>query len=903
MILQMMALSGWRCFLEEVSVGPFSEGLNVISGPNGIGKSTLFEALRRGLMDSYTVTGQDASAIQPWGRVLSPQVSVSFSRDGIEYRLTKQFLDGGFSRLERKEEGAFRPLAEGRQADDQVRELLTRNPPGRGFSQSRNWGLAQVLWAPQGELKLKDLSGDLVTDIRNFLDVQVSDTLSSPMEKKVFEVYDQFFTRQGKVKSGKAAPPFVHLKESLEKALQQRAEAMGLLQRCEDASRRVEELRARHQQISLEADELTKSIQNARKRADQYRTLKSELKNRQSELEKTEAQYRQLNQHIELIHSTEKELAGVKKEFSGLESEVPLKRQDVETRGKDAVEAQNALESARREEEAVSQAEKDAETARQYADFKSRLTDVSTRIRKIEATEKILSKHKKARAALVAPDGRTLRAIRKAIQERDEARLLVEAAMITLEIIPKKDSHLKVISGEKTGQVKLSAGKPTVIKGSPEISAEWKGIAQLRAVGPVGDIDTHRKTVQEKEQKISELARPYGSSDITRLEKLAEKAQSLDQRVSETIKELEALLGENDLDEMKKEQAWFEATLEIIEEEHPSWKNSLPDIEILKRTAVDMKREYNRKVREAEKCWESAQSAFSVAKQQEQILLGRLEDSQKSIKKLEGKLAELTIDGKEFQERERDLKRVLLEWDAGKVILKDLQEKLNRFEDDPEVTLEKLETSYEALQDAAQKIRDEELTVKGNLETLTAQGPYSSLAQAEEEVAQLEAEIRREELRMNAIRLLHDTLNQCRSEMVASVIQPVEEAATGLFQRIAGRRIGRIKMGDTFEPSAVSPELASSSVGLDNLSGGEQEQLYLATRLALAEILARDERQMVVLDDVLTATDSGRLARVMTLLEEAAERLQVLILTCHPERYRALAGAEFFDLESLVNKH
>jgi len=46
----------------------------------------------------------------------------------------------------------------------------------------------------------------------------------------------------------------------------------------------------------------------------------------------------------------------------------------------------------------------------------------------------------------------------------------------------------------------------------------------------------------------------------------------------------------------------------------------------------------------------------------------------------------------------------------------------------------------------------------------------------------------------------------------------------------------------------------------------------------LAQILARGERQLVVLDDVLTATDSGRLARVMGVLEEAAQRLEVLVL-------------------------
>jgi uncharacterized protein YhaN len=98
----------------------------------------------------------------------------------------------------------------------------------------------------------------------------------------------------------------------------------------------------------------------------------------------------------------------------------------------------------------------------------------------------------------------------------------------------------------------------------------------------------------------------------------------------------------------------------------------------------------------------------------------------------------------------------------------------------------------------------------------------------------------------------------------------------------------------------VVPESIEEGVTLDNLSGGEQEQLYLATRLALAEVLGREERQLVVLDDVLTATDAGRLAKVMNVLEEASQRLQILILTCHPERYRGLKRSAFFDLEGLV---
>jgi uncharacterized protein YhaN len=53
----------------------------------------------------------------------------------------------------------------------------------------------------------------------------------------------------------------------------------------------------------------------------------------------------------------------------------------------------------------------------------------------------------------------------------------------------------------------------------------------------------------------------------------------------------------------------------------------------------------------------------------------------------------------------------------------------------------------------------------------------------------------------------------------------------------------------------------------------------------------------VVLDDVMTFTDAGRMARVMAILEEEARHLQIMILTCHPERYRGLNEAQFIDLE------
>ncbi|MFQ3578174.1 MAG: hypothetical protein SNJ52_04085, partial [Verrucomicrobiia bacterium] len=66
--------------------------------------------------------------------------------------------------------------------------------------------------------------------------------------------------------------------------------------------------------------------------------------------------------------------------------------------------------------------------------------------------------------------------------------------------------------------------------------------------------------------------------------------------------------------------------------------------------------------------------------------------------------------------------------------------------------------------------------------------------------------------------------------------------------------------------------------------------------LAIARVLAQEERQCFALDDALTATDSARFARMLQCLQESADSLQILIFTCHPERFALLQDAHFIDL-------
>ena len=63
--------------------------------------------------------------------------------------------------------------------------------------------------------------------------------------------------------------------------------------------------------------------------------------------------------------------------------------------------------------------------------------------------------------------------------------------------------------------------------------------------------------------------------------------------------------------------------------------------------------------------------------------------------------------------------------------------------------------------------------------------------------------------------------------------------------------------------------------------------------------MGNDERQLLVLDDAFMATDPLRFQRILEIIDDAAQKLQILILTCHPDRFMALPEATRFDLEDI----
>ena len=80
------------------------------------------------------------------------------------------------------------------------------------------------------------------------------------------------------------------------------------------------------------------------------------------------------------------------------------------------------------------------------------------------------------------------------------------------------------------------------------------------------------------------------------------------------------------------------------------------------------------------------------------------------------------------------------------------------------------------------------------------------------------------------------------------------------------------------------------------LSAGAADQLYLAVRLAICDlVLPSDTCPPIVLDDALANYDDERCAAALRLLRREAEHRQILLFTCHSRE------AEFFRNDPAVH--
>ncbi|TFV57487.1 hypothetical protein E4P42_15175 [Mycobacterium sp. PS03-16] len=215
---------------------------------------------------------------------------------------------------------------------------------------------------------------------------------------------------------------------------------------------------------------------------------------------------------------------------------------------------------------------------------------------------------------------------------------------------------------------------------------------------------------------------------------------------------------------------------------------------------------------------------------------------------------------------------------------------------------EAVDAAFDEAQRCARTVATRQQDAAGQLRELAAalrvygtEGRHGRLDAASTEREHAESDYVRVQRRARAADTLRSVMSRHRAATRQRYVDP--------FRREV-ERLGRLVFGESFEVE-IDPELrithrtvAGRTVPYESLSGGAKEQLGIVARMAGAALVATEDSVPVVIDDALGFTDPDRLLKMGGVFDVVGEDGQVIVLTCDPQRYAAVAGAHHIELTS-----
>ncbi|RKY74333.1 hypothetical protein DRQ00_11930, partial [candidate division KSB1 bacterium] len=157
----------------------------------------------------------------------------------------------------------------------------------------------------------------------------------------------------------------------------------------------------------------------------------------------------------------------------------------------------------------------------------------------------------------------------------------------------------------------------------------------------------------------------------------------------------------------------------------------------------------------------------------------------------------------------------------------------------------------------------------------------------EEEIAEVEMEVRRLLQFRRALECARDTIKQVAETYHRDIAPHLNQAVSEGINHITQGRYREVRIDPTtLSLKLVLPETKTLEAS-EYLSLGTQEQLYLLLRIAIARLLSESgEKIPLILDDPFVHFDHLRLEQMLNFLTEISAEHQILIFSKEREILR-----------------
>lgn len=197
------------------------------------------------------------------------------------------------------------------------------------------------------------------------------------------------------------------------------------------------------------------------------------------------------------------------------------------------------------------------------------------------------------------------------------------------------------------------------------------------------------------------------------------------------------------------------------------------------------------------------------------------------------------------------------------------------FQRDPDYD-RRFQLEGERLETERQALIDEELRHRRALAGLPPGG--DDPRRLEVEVEGLAAEAERLAIERDAFRLAWTTLGACSGDFVRVMARRLEGLVSRIFADLTEGRYSEVQI----DPRSLDLSVGSVEkvdVPATSLSRGTRDQLFLALRVAVLEVLSAERALPLVLDDPFLHFDRDRLSQAERTLARLGETHQILLLT------------------------
>lgn len=878
MKLSRLRIEQLRKFRHPAEIADLADGINLFVGPNEAGKSTIAAAIRAAFFERHR--SSSVEHLRPWGDgTASPSIDIEFTVGGRPARLRKSFLQR--KRCELEIDGQ---RLEGAQAEDHLSELLGFGFAGRGPSGPEHWGIPGLLWIEQGVAQEIDKPvAHAAEHLQRALGASLGEVASSSGDA----VLDRVESARNELLTPATGQPRGEYADVRKRESSLAAEVESLEGQVATYRSKVDQLATLRQEQAKDSAEqpwqaLRVDERAAQAKLDEVGAVEKSLQAAREKIEQTGQRQALLIANLETFDQQERDFAAREKDRDEARAQVT------------AAEAAHALSKARNQQAQASfdVARRVLSLARQEENRRNQAARVEELRAQIGAAEKKLAEADIEQEALLAARRAVaatelldddLKALRKQAAQLRELEIRQAAAATRLRYGLEPGRELRIGSAVWTDDGEALITEPTTLVlpsiGSLEIIPGGSDLAEVAR---------ELRSVTERQAAMLERL-GLSSLEAAEIRRETHRGHEAEAKTREATLKILAPAG---VDALRGELVVLRARLDECEKRlaelppRPDDADRLPSVDEAEVAEETSRRDLERRGEELNQAHIAAANAQSA-----------LEAAQREVKAVQAKL-EAPDRAERLRKAQADLLEVKAESARNADEIETLEAKISAAR--PEVLLQDIKrwrASAEALERTYDDRRVRIERLEAELQALGAQGIEEQRADVARELEQTRRRVAEMQRRANALDHLLELLRRKRAAVTQRLHAPLQRHLNHYVQLLFPQ--ATLELGEDFVPRMLNrPE---ADVGdFHDMSFGAREQMGVISRLAYADLLKEAGRPtLIMLDDALVHSDDGRLGQMKRVLFDAATRHQILLFSCHPEKWRDL-GVGARSVEALL---